>query len=89
MFLSEPLGLTEQSILAEIRLAVCLYRLGRGDYLYTISELTGFAVATVCQIVNEVAAAIVNNLWDEIVTSLFPSTAQEFSMCMEKMESEW
>ncbi len=48
--------------------------------------MTGFAVAT---IFNEVAAAKVNNLWDESVTSLFPSTAQEFRMCMEKMESEW
>eukprot|EP00795_Rhopilema_esculentum_P015916 gene15916-7250_t len=61
----EKKSLTEKPIPAEIRLAVCLYRLGRGDYLYTISELTGFAVATVCQIVNEVSAAIVNNLWDE------------------------
>ena len=80
-------SLTEEPIPAEIRLAVCLYRLGRGDYLYTISELTGLAVATVCQIVNEVSAAIVNNLWDETVTCLFPRTTQDFRICMEEMES--
>ena len=85
----EKKSLTEEPIPAEIRLAVCLYRLGRGDYLYTISELTGFAVATVCQIVNEVSAAIVNNLWDETVSSLFPRTTQDFRICMEEMESEW
>ncbi|XP_065070679.1 uncharacterized protein LOC135695493 [Rhopilema esculentum] len=85
----EKKSLTEKPIPAEIHLAVCLYRLGRGDYLYTISELTGFAVATVCQIVNEVSAAIVNNLWDETVTCLFPRTTQDFRNCMEEMESEW
>ena len=30
----------EEPISPESRLAVCLYRLGRGDYLYAISELT-------------------------------------------------
>ena len=30
----------EEPISPESRLAACLYRLGRGDYLYTISELT-------------------------------------------------
>ena len=44
------------------RLAICLYRLARGDYLFTISEMTGYGVATVCQIVLEVCAAIVKHL---------------------------
>ena len=49
--------------------------------------MTGFAVATICQIVNEVSAAVVNNLWDETVTKIFPRTAQDFRMSMEEMES--
>ena len=33
------------------RLAICLYRLGRGDYLYAIPEMVALAESTVCQIV--------------------------------------
>ena len=40
-------SLTEASISQECRLGICLYRLARGDYLYTISELTGYGVSTV------------------------------------------
>ena len=80
--------MVKEAITAEVHLAVCPYRLGRGDYLYTISEMTGFAVATICQIVNEVLAAVVNNLWDETVTEIFPCTAQDFRIYMEEMESE-
>ena len=39
--------LTEMPISRECRLAICLYRLGRGDYLYTIAELFGVALATI------------------------------------------
>ena len=31
----------------EIRLAICLYRLYKGDYYYTIAEMTGLGVSTV------------------------------------------
>jgi len=48
-------SLAEASISPECRLGICLYRLGRGDYLYTISEMTGYGVSTVCEIVNEVS----------------------------------
>ena len=41
---------TEEPILPEQRLAICLYQLGRGDYLYTIAEMVGLAELTVCQI---------------------------------------
>ena len=34
----------------EQRFAICLYRLGRGDYLYAIAEMVRLAESTVCQI---------------------------------------
>ena len=49
---------TEEPIPPEQRLAICLYRLGRGDYLYTTAEMVGLAESTVCQIVVEVCKAI-------------------------------
>ena len=49
--LLERQSITEDVISPEFRLAVCLYRLGRGDYYYTISELTGLGTSTVCEIV--------------------------------------
>ena len=54
--------MTEDPVSPACRLAICLYCLGRGDYLFTISEMAGYGVATVCQIVLEVCAAIVKNL---------------------------
>ena len=47
--------LTEMPISPECRLAICLYRLGRGDYLYTIAELFGVGLATIHVIVKESA----------------------------------
>ena len=41
---------TEEPIMPATRLAICLYRLGRGDYLYTISEMSGLGVSTVSSI---------------------------------------
>ena len=55
-------GINEEPISPECRLAVCLYRLARGDYYYTKAEMTGLGVSTVCTIVNEVTKAIVENL---------------------------
>ncbi|CAH3159373.1 unnamed protein product, partial [Porites lobata] len=49
---------TEEPISPEFRLAIALYRLSRGDYYYTIAEMTGLGVSTVCTIVNEVTRAI-------------------------------
>ena len=37
---------TEEPISPEERLGICLYRLGRGDYYYTIAEMVGRGVAT-------------------------------------------
>ena len=43
---------TEDPISLELRLALCLYRLGRRGYFYTIAEMAGLGVSTVCSIVN-------------------------------------
>lgn len=45
---------TEQPVSAKCRLAICLYRLGSGDYLYTIAELFGVGLTTVHKIIEEV-----------------------------------
>ena len=39
------------------RVAVCLYRLARGDCFYTIAEMTGIGNSTVCGIVSGVTKA--------------------------------
>ena len=45
---------TEEPIPPALRLAICLYRLGRGDYFYTIAEMSGLGVSTVSSICQEV-----------------------------------
>ena len=37
----------EEPISSKFRLAICLYRLGRGDYLPAISEMAGLGISTV------------------------------------------
>ena len=48
-------SLERQSITEDAISPVCLYRLGRGDNYYTISELTGLGTSTVCEIMIEVS----------------------------------
>lgn len=81
--------INEEPISPECRLAICLYRLARGDYYYTLSEMTGLGVSTVCTIVNEVTKAIVENLWDECVTKHMPKSEEEFRKKMIDMEQFW
>ena len=57
----------EEPISPEFRLSLCLYRQGRGDYFYTISELGGLAPCTVSTIVNEVNEAIISCLWKYVL----------------------
>ena len=45
----------EEPTSPEMRLAICLYKLSRGDYNYTISETTEVGESTVICIVNEVS----------------------------------
>ena len=70
--------LCETPISLEERLGICLYlyRLVRGDYYQTISELTGRGIATVRNITQEVSNLIVTKLWKKFV--VFPKTEEEF-----------
>ena len=82
-------GFVEEPISPACRLGITLYRLAPGDYYYTISEMTGFGVATVCNITIEVSHAIVETLWKEAVLNKFPSTLEHFKDCVLDMEEEW
>ena len=79
----------EVPIPPEIRLAVCLYRLARGDYLHTIGELIGLGTSTVCEIVREVSSIIVNRLWERFVTNNFPTTSEKLEEVMASFEEKW
>ncbi|CAH3121981.1 unnamed protein product [Porites lobata] len=59
--------ITEEPISPEGRLAICLYRLARGDYYFTIAAMAGIGERTVGYIVNEVTTAIVECLWEGTV----------------------
>ena len=80
---------TEEPLPPELTLAVCLYRLGRGDYLYTIAEMAGVGVSTVCNIVQEVCQLLVDHLWSESVSSFMPKTQVEFKKKMLDKEEYW
>ena len=81
--------MTEIPVSPECRLAICLYRLGRGDYWLTIAELFGLGVATVDNIVKEDCEAIIRNLWTESVQAYFPTTEQNFKEKMVDVELLW
>ncbi len=81
--------ITEVPISPECRLAICLYRLGRGEYLYTIAELFGIGVSTVHNIVIEVSLAIVKNLWKSAVMDIFPSNSDQITAKIIDMEQLW
>ena len=69
---------TEEPITPALRLLICLYRLGRGDYLYTISEMCGLGVSTVSSICQEVCQVLVDHLWNETVSTHVHQTEEEF-----------
>ena len=79
----------EDPIMPECRLAICLYRLGRGDYLHTVVELFGVGVSTVQSIVLEVSRSIVKNLWKSAVIELFPSNIDQVTAKIIDMEQLW
>ena len=77
---------TEDPIPADLRMAICLYRLGREDYLYTIAEMSGLGVSTVSLIVREVCQVLVDHLWNETVSSHMPKTREDFKRKILDME---
>ena len=79
----------ESPIAPEIRLAVCLYRLARGDYLHTVAELTGLGTSTVFEIVKEVSLTIVCRLWQTFVAKNFPDNLEKQKDIMESFGSNW
>ena len=79
----------EAPINPDQRLAICLCRLARGDYLYAIGEMVGLAESTVCQIVAEVCTAIIEELWSETVEINFAKTNDEFKEKLLDMDAEW
>ena len=79
----------EDPISPECRLGICLYRLGRGDYYYTIAEMAGLGVSTVHSIVTQVCASIVENLWQECITEHMPESEDDFNRKMEDMNNRW
>ena len=80
---------TEDPIPPELRLAICLYRLGRGDYYYSIAEMVGLAQSTVSTIVKEVCEAIITCMWKEHVESHMPKTDAMFREKVLDMEEMW
>ena len=68
----------EDPIPPDMRLDICLYRLGRGDYHFTIAEMSGAGVSIVAGITEDVCEAIINNLWNDSVVNHFPKNEQTF-----------
>ena len=81
--------INEDPISPECRLGICLYQMGRGDYYYTIAEMSGLRVSTVHAIVTQVCTSIVVNLWRESVTKHMPQSEDEFKGKMEDMNNRW
>ena len=81
--------ITEEPISPEGRLAICLYRLARGDYYFTIAEMAGIGERTVGYIVNEVTTAIVECLWEDTVKKHMPKSEDEFRSKILDMEEAW
>ena len=80
---------TETPICPEMRLGICLYKLARGDYNFTVGEMAGVAESTVCVITIEVCTAIVKLMWTEQVGDLFPESKDQFISSMKDMEAHW
>lgn len=85
----EKKTMSEQPVSPACRLAICLYRLARGDYYYTLSEMSGLGIATIQQIVKEVCESIVIHLWKDAVSAHFPSSEGHMREKIIDMEELW
>ena len=79
----------ELPVSPELRLAIFLYGCGRGDYLYSIAEMTELGVSTICCIVSKVANAVVETLWESEVTTYMPKSEIDFYQKISEMEQMW
>ena len=82
-------NVTEEPISPEERLGICLYRLDRGDYYYTIAEMVGRGLSTVNSIVHEVSKVLVEYLWQEAISSNLPKCREDFEEKIVDMEEFW
>ena len=78
--------ITEERIIPEARLAICLYRFARGDYYFTKAEMSGIEERTVGYIVNAVTTAIVECLWEDTIKKHMPKSEEEFRSKILDME---
>ena len=86
--------LTKETICEEpvppmARLAVCPYRLARGDYLHTVGELVGLGASTVGGIVHEVCETIINRLRRPFVGKNMPTTLEKLKDTMASFDELW
>ena len=51
--------------------------------------MTGLGVSTVCTIANEVAVAIVNNMWEQSVNCHMPKSEEDFKTKILDMDELW
>ena len=77
----------EQTIVPKERLGICLYRLSRDDYYYTIAEMTGHGLSTIQNITNKVCSVTVSNLWHKFV--IFLESEVQMLRAIFKTESMW
>ena len=82
----ERRSVCEEPISPEERLAIALYKFGRGDYNRTVSEMSGYGESTIREITIEVANLIVEKLWPVHVK--FPNTKSVQSLINE-MNDAW
>ena len=54
-----------------MRLGICLYKLGRGDYNSSLGELAGIAEPTVCTLIKEVCKPIIEEMSHDQMGSLY------------------
>ena len=81
-------SIVKEPILPDLRLAICLYHLGRGSYYYT-NVMSGLGVLTVCTITREVFQSIVNFLWEESVDKFMPHSEEDFRNKIIDIEEMW
>ena len=89
LILIEKDNITEEHISPEGRLVICLYRLARGDYYFTVAEMAGIGERTVGYIVNEVTTPIAECLWEYTVKKQMLKSVDEFRSKILHMEEAW